>query len=152
MRHLTVPAANAVDSKCSVSAPSMSATVVIGDRYVGLTSACVISVRVKDAPFGSFVLSHPDTSKVKHLAVEGTLSSIRKGNVTSALVTNLTGSSITLRDGLHLGSFTVIDSDSLQDFTTCVAAVSSQSSTQSSPEEIDSQLEPHVQVMDLTYL
>ncbi|MPC74837.1 hypothetical protein E2C01_069213 [Portunus trituberculatus] len=118
----------------------MSAAVVIGDQYVGPTSACVISVRVKDAPVGSFVLLHPDTSKVKRLAVEGTLSSIHKDNVTSALVTNLTGSSITLRDGVHLGSVTVIDSASLQDSTTCVAAISSQPSTQSSSEEIASQL------------
>ncbi|MPC78872.1 hypothetical protein E2C01_073374 [Portunus trituberculatus] len=145
-RHLTVTAANAVDSKCSVSVPKVSAAFVIGDQNVGPTSARVISLRVKDAPVGSFVLSHPDTSKVKRLAVESTLLSVRKNNVTSALVANLTGSSITLRDGVNLGSVTVIDATSLQDSTTCVAVISSQSSTQS-PEDIASQLEPHVQVM-----
>ncbi|MPC56952.1 hypothetical protein E2C01_050920 [Portunus trituberculatus] len=64
----------------------MSAAVVIGDKYVGPTSAHVISVRVKDAPVGSFVLSHPDTSKVKRLAVEGTLSSIRFHDMCSSCI------------------------------------------------------------------
>ena len=136
--------ANAVHSTCSVSTPGMCAAVVVGDQYISPASACIISVRIKEAPVDSLVVSHPDTSKVKRLALEGTLSSVRKDHITFALVTNLTGSSITLRDGLNLGSFSIYDANLLQDPVTCVAAVSSQPTLTSSPEE----LEPHLQVMD----
>ena len=136
--------ATAVVSQCSNASQLMCNAVVVGDQYINPTSACVLTVRIKDAPIGSHVISHPDSSKVKRLAVEGTLSSIRKDHLTSALVTNLTGSSITLKDGVLLGTFTIHDSESLQDPVPCVAAVSSQPSPTSSPEE----LKPHVQVMD----
>ncbi|MPC67069.1 hypothetical protein E2C01_061233 [Portunus trituberculatus] len=73
----------------------MSAAVVIGDQYVGPTSARFISVRVKDAPVGSFVLSHPDTSKVKRQAVKSTLLSTRKNNDSTTFVAAVSSQSFT---------------------------------------------------------
>ena len=135
------------ESKSSVSTDCCAA-VIIGDQFVGPTSATKVPVRVLRAPVGACVISHPDSVRLQRLALEGTLSTMRSGHITDALVTNLTGSSITLKDGVHLGSFSVIDEASFQDSPPLVGAVDSQSTSSCSSVELITQLEAHVKVVD----
>lgn len=115
-----------VESKQSDSTSGICAAVVIGDQYIAATSSHRIPVRIRKAPVGSCVVSHPDSARVQRLALEGTLSSIRDDHVTDTLDTNVTGSSVTLKDGVHLGSFTIVDEASFQDSVPLIAAVSTQ--------------------------
>ncbi len=46
--------------------------------------------------------------------------------ITGALVTNLTGPFITLKEGVHLGSFTIVDEASFQEVPPLIAAVYTQ--------------------------
>ena len=140
--------ATPVDSKRSVSTETYSHGTVEGEQYIGPTCACSIPVRVKDIPIGSYVLSLPDSVRVKKLALEGTLTIVRDGHLTDALVTNVTGSPITLKHGVNLGSFVVIDQASFQDSPSLVAAVSTQLASSCDSAELATQLEPHVKVLD----
>lgn len=135
------------ESKRSVSSDSCVA-VIVGDQFIGPTSATKVPVRVLNAPVGASVISHPDSARIQRLALEGTLSVMRSGHITDALVTNLTGSSITLKDGVHLGSFSVIDEVSFQDSPPLIGAVDSQSTSSCSSAELITQLEAHVKVVD----
>ena len=138
-----------VESKRSVSTESYSHATVEGEQYIGPTCAHRVPIRVKDIPIGSYVLSLPDSIRVKTLALEGTLTIVRDGHLTDALVTNVTGSAITLKHGVHLGSFTVIDGTFFQDPPSLVvAAVSTQPAHASDSAELAIQLGPHVKVLD----
>ncbi|XP_045109084.1 uncharacterized protein LOC123503403 [Portunus trituberculatus] len=135
------------ESKRSVSLDCCAA-VIVGDQFIGPTSATKVPVRVLRAPVSACVISHPDSARIQRLAVEGTLSTMRCGHLNDALVTNLTGSSITLKDGVHLGSFSVIDEASFQDSPPLIGAVDSQSACSCSSAELITQLEAHVKVAD----
>ena len=135
------------ESKRSVSSDCCAA-VIVGNQFIGPTSATKVPVRVLQAPVGACVISHPDSARIQRLALEGTLSTVRSGHITDALVTNLTGSSLTLKDGVHLGSFSVIDEASLQDSPPLIGAVDSQSISSCSSAELITQLEAHVKVVD----
>ena len=54
---------SAVASSCPLQAT------VVGDQYIGPTSASRLSVCLKDAPVGSCVLSLPDTVRVQRLSL-----------------------------------------------------------------------------------
>lgn len=142
------PPVNTVDSKRSVSTTDLYAATVIGDQYIGPTCSHRVTVRLLKAPIGSCVISHPDTVRVHRLALEGTLSSVRAEHVTDALVTNMTGSAITLKDGLHLGSFSAVDESSFQEALPLIAAVSQQPAPSSSPADLATQLSSYVKVVD----
>ena len=135
-----------VESKRSISTDLCAAT-VIGDQYIGPTCAHRVPVRVSQAPVGSCVVSHPDSIRVQRLAFEGTLSTVRDAHVTEALVTNLSGCSVTLKDGVHLGSFSIIDEKSFREAPPLIAAVSEQHAS-CSPADLITQLETHVRVVD----
>ena len=112
---------SAVPSSCPLQA------VVIGDQHIGPTTASRLSVRLKGATVGSCVLSLPDTVRVHRLALEGTLSTVSNSHTCDTLVTNLTGSPITLKDGTLLGNFEQHNDLSLEDAPQIVAGVSTQS-------------------------
>ena len=135
------------ESKRSVSLDNCAA-VIVGDQFIGPTSATKVPVRILHAPVGTNVISQPDSMRIQRLAFEGTLSTVRTDHVTDALVTNLTGSSITLKDGVHLGSFSVIDEASFQDSPPLIRAVDSKSVSSCSSAELITQLETHVRVVD----
>ena len=142
------PTVSPVESKCSDSTTDECAAVVIGDQYIGPTSALRIPVRVLKASKGSCVLSQPDSVRVHRLALESTLSFVKHDHITDALVTNTTGSFITLKDGVHIGTFTVVDETSFQDAAPLIAAVSTQTPAHSFPSDLASQLETYVRVVD----
>ena len=138
-----------VESKRSVSTETFSHGTVEGEQYIGPTCASRVPIRVKDIPIGSYVLSLPDSIRVKKLALEGTLTIVRDGHRTDALVTNLTGSPITLKHGVHLGSFIVVDKAFFQDSPSLVvAAVSSQPAPGCNSAELATQLGAHLQGSD----
>ena len=137
-----------VESKRSVSTEVCSLATVEGEQYIGPTCAHRIPVRVKAIPIGSYVLSQPDSIRVRNLALEGTLSTVRDGHLIHALVTNVTGSPITLKHGVCLGSFTVVDRSLFQDSIPFVAAVSPQAAQPCDSAELATQLGAHVKVLD----
>lgn len=145
-----VSTSGTVESKSSVSTPCQVSAVLIGDQYVGPTSAARLSVRLKDAPVGSSVLSLPDTARVKRLAFESTLCTVRDDHITDVLVTNTTGSPVQLKDGVHLGSFEICDGLFSQDPPHLIASV------QSVPAHLEStdraatirEIAPYVKVLD----
>lgn len=124
------------------------AAVVVGDQYIRPTCAQRITVRIRKAPVGSSVVSQPDSVRIKRLALESTLCSVRDDNMTDALVTNLTGSSVTIKNGAHLGSFTIVDDLSFQDPVPLIAAVSSQPASECTPAELATQLEAYTKDID----
>ena len=54
------------------------------------------------------------TVRNQRLALVGTYSSVRDDYIADALLTHLTGTSVTLRDAVHRGSFTIVDEASFQ--------------------------------------
>ncbi len=93
---------------CAVSA------VVNGDQYIGPSCATRLSVRLKNAPVGSHVISTPESMLIHHLCLESTLSAVHSDHISDAIVTNKTGSSITLKDGVLLDTFEVLDLSSTE--------------------------------------
>ena len=140
--------ATPVESKRSVSTEGHSHGTVEGEQYIGPTCARRVPIKVKDIPIGSYVLSLPDSVRVKRLALEGTLSIVRDGHLTDALVTNVTGSAITLRHGVHLGSFIVVDGAFFQDPPSLTVAAVSTQSAHANPAELYTQLGAHVKELD----
>ena len=136
------------ESKRSVSAVDVCSAVVIGDQRVSPMSAVRLPVRVANAPVDSCVLSLPDSVRVHHLALESTLSCVRADNVTDALVTNLTGAPISLKNGVLLGSFEICDSRSFDDPPHLIASVSHDKDVPHDTAVLIPQLSAHVQVLD----
>ncbi|MPC51930.1 hypothetical protein E2C01_045787 [Portunus trituberculatus] len=135
-----------VESKRFVHIIDMCAAVVIGDQYIGPTCVQKVSVSIRNAPVGSCVLSYPDSVRVQRLTVEGTLSSVRDDHFTDALVNNLTGSFVTLRNGVHLG---FVDEAFFRNPTTLITAEFLHSMLLVVPlEELATQLETHIKVVD----
>ena len=134
-----------------MSKPPVASTfsaVVVGDQCIKASSSARVSVRLPSAPIASCVLSLPDTSRIHSLALEGTLSAVRDGHITDALVTNLTGSPINLKSGVSLGSFELDDSLSFDEAPNFVSAVSAQSDATPNLAEVISELTPHIKVSD----
>ena len=144
------PHVHTLESRRSGPSGRICAAVIVGDQVVEPMCAVALPVRVSDASLGSDVLSLPDSMRVQRLALEGTLSTIREGHVTDALVTNTTGSPFTLKDGCHLGAFEVCDQLKSHDIPSVVASVSSHTATPASqdPADLASELEPYVKATD----
>ncbi len=121
---------------------------VEGYLNVSPTSAHRIPVRVKGIRICSCALSLPDSIAVQRLKLEGTITTVRDGHISEAVASNVTGSAITLKQGLHLGSFIVLDRSFFQDSPPFVAAVSSQPANTCDPAELATQLETHVKMLD----
>lgn len=102
-------------SQRAVPSPCPLQAVVIGNQYIGPTSAARLSVRLKGASVSSCVVSLPDSVRIHRLALEGTLSSVNDCNICDTLVTNATGSPITPTDGAFLGNFEECDPLPLED-------------------------------------
>ncbi len=68
----------------------------------------MITIRVDKAHVGSDVCidGAPNTYRI---AVESTLSRVREGNLTEALVVNTSGAPITLKHGQHIGHVLVYE-------------------------------------------
>ncbi|RUM27774.1 MAG: hypothetical protein DSY32_05100, partial [Aquifex sp.] len=75
---------------------------VYGDQEIPDRVAKRITIRVPDAPVGSDICLD-GIGPIKRLAVESTLSTVREGHVTEALVVNTTGGPIKIQHGLLLG-------------------------------------------------
>ncbi len=90
----------------------------------------IITIRVDKAQVGSDVCidGAPNTHRI---AVESTLSRVREGNLTGALVVNTSGAPITLEHGQHIGQALVYDrqvaSEPEELPTVYVSAISNQS-------------------------
>ncbi len=67
-----------------------------------------IKIRVPEAPVGSDICLE-GIGNVSRLAVESTLSTVRKGHVPDALVVNTTEGSVRIKQGLFLGECLVYD-------------------------------------------
>lgn len=128
------------ESKRSVSA-------VIGDQRVGPMSAVCLLVRVANAPVDSCVLSLSSSVRIHRSALESTLSCVRD-HVSDALVTNLTGSLISLKNGVLLDSFEVSYSRSFHDSPHLIVSVSPNTDTSHDTADLISQLSVHVKVLD----
>ena len=103
---MTVPD---LEPKTTVFSVSIAENIV-SDLIVDPDAATRLHVRIAKFSVGSCVLSLPETMWIHSLALEGTLSTIRCGNATDVLVTNFTGSPITLKTGILIGFFEVADS------------------------------------------
>ncbi len=68
----------------------------------------IIKIKVQEAPVGCviYIEGVPNISRV---GVESTLSRVREGHLSEALVVNTSGVPITLKYGLHLGQCLVYD-------------------------------------------
>ncbi len=71
-------------------------------------AAKMITIRVDKAQIGSDVCMD-GAPNVCHIAVESTLSRVREGNLTEALVANTSGVPITLKHGQHIGQNLIYD-------------------------------------------
>ncbi len=89
--------------------------IVIGDQYILPSCVTRLSVRLRNAPVGSHVISTPESMHIHCLCLESTLSAVHAEHISDALVRNKTGSSITLKDGVLLGTFEVLDLSSIEE-------------------------------------
>ncbi len=144
----SAPPSSPMEGKPSPSTTRPVAAVVIGDQYIGPSSAARLPVRLRDASVGSAVLSLPDSMNVKRLSLESTLSTVLTDHVTHALVSNTSGAPITLKHGVLLGTFEVLDQSSLEEAPSLpVAGVSAQLSDDDLS-DVMAQLAPHVKGLD----
>ena len=106
---------------------------VVGNHEIPDRVAMRIPITVPDAPVNSDIC-FTGPCKLQRLAVESTLSTVQEGNVTSALVVNVTGGPVRVKHGLYLGDGLVYDQKVLPtplDFPkACVATVSSTSDSE----------------------
>ncbi len=110
-----------------------------------------IKIKVQEVHVGSDMCTDgaPNISRV---GVEFTLSRVRKGHFSEALVVNISGAPITLKHDLHLGQCLVYDkqviSDSEEFPTAYVSATGSQKEDSSNQQS--SFLESYIKVADFT--
>ncbi len=115
-QRLSIPASSgSSEEKSSSSELWAVSAVVIGDQYIGPLCATRLSFHLKKAPVGSHVIFIPETMCIHHLCLESTLSAVHADHISDALVTNKTGSSITLKDGVLLGTFEVFHLSSIKE-------------------------------------
>ena len=107
-----------------------------------------LPIRLSDAPVGSYVLSLPHTARVTSLALKGTLSTVRNDHISDALVTNITGTSITLKNGVLLGIFEVCIDLHFENPTHLLAGVSSSHDYTANVYDSVSKLNSFVKVLD----
>ncbi len=77
---------------------------MVGYHEIQARSAKRIPIRVLDAVVGSDVCLN-GISYIQRLGVESTLSAVREGHVTDALVVNTTGGPVKIKQGLLLRKF-----------------------------------------------
>ncbi len=129
--------------QCSVSA------VVIGDQYIGPSCATRLSVHLNNAPVGSHVISTPESMRIHRLCIESTLPAVPVDHISDSLVTNKTGSSVTLKDGVLLGTFEVLDLSSIEEPLPFPATgVNAQNADVTDLTDVMTNLRPHVSVLD----
>ncbi len=136
------------EEKRSSSSTRLVAAVLLGDQYIGPSSVVRLPVCLSDAPVGSQVLSLPDSMRIHRLSLESTLSTVRPDHVADALVTNTTGAPLTLKQGVHLGTYEVLDLPSFENLPfLSVAGVSTQR-LDADFMDVVAQLSPHLKNMD----
>ncbi len=139
---------SSVEKRSSFEMWTVSA-VVIGDQHIGPSCGARLSVRLKNAPVGRHVISAPDFMRVHRLSLESTLSTVRADHISDALVTNKTGSSITLKNGVLLATYEVLDLFSLEEsFPLPVAGVTAHDADVTDLTNVMAQLKSHVNVLD----
>ncbi len=105
-------------------------------------------MRLKNAPVGSHVIV-PDSMPVHRSSLESTLSMVRAGHISDALVTNKTGSTITLNSGVVLATYEVLGLSSLgESLPLPVAGVTAHDADVIDLTDVMAQLKPHVSVLD----
>ncbi len=86
---------------------------------------------------------------IHRLCLESTLSAVHADQISDALVTNKTGSSIILKDGVLLGTFEVFDQSSTEELLPLpVAGVNDQNRDVADLTDVMAHLRPHVNVLD----
>ena len=144
----STPSSGSSEEKSSSSGPRVISAIVVGDQRIGPTCATRLSVRLTNAPVGSCVLSTPESMRIHRLSLESTLSTVRDGHLSDALVTNVTGSPITLKHGVNLGTFQLYDLPSIEDSPPLpIGGVTHQPSSTDLTDVI-AELRPHVSVSD----
>ena len=113
---------------------------IVGDQIVGPNTATSLLVCIAKAPFGSYVLSLPETMWVHSLLLEG--------HVTYVLVTYFTSRSVTFKSGVIIDSFEVADSLSFQDPPYLVIVVFDGTANSNDTADLITQFESCVNVWD----
>ncbi len=87
--------------------------------------------------------------RLHRLCLESTLSTVRTDHISDALVTNKTGSSVHLKDGVALGTYEVLDLSSIEELLPLpVVGVNAQTSDVTDFADIIAPLMSHVNVLD----
>ncbi len=145
----SAPLPGSSEEKSSSSEPWAVSAVVIGDQYIVPSYATNLSVRLKNAPVGSHVICTPESMRIHRLCLESTISAVHADHISDALVTNKTGSSIALKDGVLLGTFEVLDQSSTEEpLPLPVAGVNAQNADVTDLTDVTAHLRPHVNVLD----
>ncbi len=145
----SVPLPSSSEEKSSTSEPWAFSTVVTGDQYIGHSCATRLSVHLKNAPVGSHVIFTPESLLIHRLCLESTLSAVHADYINDGLVTNKTGSSVILKDGVFLGTFDVLHLSSIEEPLHLPAgAVKAQNADVTDLADVMAHLRPHVIVLD----
>ena len=145
----SAPLPRSSEEKRSSSASRVISAIVVGDQHIGPTCATRLPVRLTDAPVGSHILSTPESMRVHRLSLESTLSTVRNDHISDALVTNTTGSPITLKHGVTLGTFELVDLSSIEaSHPLPIGGVTAQPSDLPDLTDVMAELKPHVTVSD----
>ncbi len=86
--------------------------------------------------------------RINRLYLESTLSAVHADHISNSLVTNKTGSSINLKDGVLLGTFEVLDLPSTKEPLLPVAGVNAQNADVTDLTDVMAHLRPHINVLD----
>ncbi len=87
--------------------------------------------------------------RIHHLCLESTLSVVNTDHISDSLVTDKTGFSITLKDGVLIGTFEVLDLSSIEEpLPLPVAGINTQNADVSDLTDVMAHLRPHVNVLD----
>ncbi len=145
----SAPLPGSSEEKSSSSEPWAASVVVIGDQYIGPSCATRLSFRIKNAPVGNHVISTHEYMRIHRLFLESTLSAVHPDHIIDALVTNKTGFSVTLKDGVLLFTFEVLDLSSTEETLPLpVAGVNAQNADVTDLADVMAHLRPHVNVLD----
>ncbi len=86
--------------------------------------------------------------RIRRLVLESTIAIVRPDHISDAIVKNTKGSSVTLKNGVLLGMYQILDDPVLEDPTVLpVASVTERATTASRP-DVNAELTPHVSVVD----
>ncbi len=87
--------------------------------------------------------------RIHRLCLESTLSAVRADHISDALFPNKTGTSITSKDGILLGTFEVLDLSPIEEpLPLPVAGVNAQNADVTDLTDVMAHQRPHVNVFD----